>query len=78
MARKLTTDEKEFDDLLDDGEIDKCFTIYRELTGELKDCRSILNDLLARMVDVYDGAEGADNRMPFAGSDIEDIRRVVG
>lgn len=44
---------------------------------DLQDCRSILNDLLARMVDVYDGPDG-NNSMPFTGSDIEDIRRVTG
>lgn len=44
---------------------------------DLKDCRSILNDMLARMDDKYDGPDG-NNEMPFTGSDIEDMRRVVG
>lgn len=44
---------------------------------DLQACRSILSDFLARMADTYDGADGANNRMPFTGSDMAKLEELT-
>ena len=43
----------------------------------LKQCYSLLSDLHARMVDVYDGSPDSTNHLPFTGGDIRDIEEVL-